>query len=166
MLKNAWRGKSQLSVDDATKCYRVVPLDTIIDPADTVEDYLENSKRLNIPMDCLYIDPNKTLSYTCKELINYNVGAALVVENKKLIGIFTERDVVKIISRFNAQPINDSICNFMTKKVTTVYQSQKLANAMKIMIKKKIRHLPIIEEKNSKILGMISIKDFAFNILK
>ena len=93
-----------------------------------------------------------------------NIGALMVIEEEKLLGIFSERDYArKIVLQGKAShdtPVNE----IMTKTVITVHPSDSLEHCMNLMSENRIRHLPI--EENKKVSGIISIGDVVNAIIK
>ena len=92
-----------------------------------------------------------------------NIGSLLVVDaEEKLIGIFTERDIMHCFAK--KVSMNEEIMgNVMTPKPITLDSSVDIAVAVQVMSEKKIRHLPITEDE--KIAGMISYRDLVSYLL-
>ena len=99
-----------------------------------------------------------------KMMAEKNIGALMVIEEEKLLGIFSERDYArKIVLQGKAShdtPVNE----IMTKTVITVHPSDSLEHCMNLMSENRIRHLPI--EENEKVSGIISIGDVVNAIIK
>ena len=86
----------------------------------------------------------------------YKIGALLVVENEKLVGIFTERDVLlKVIGHCN--PENTRVKDVMTINPLTVTGNMTVCEAMEIITERRFRHLPVMED--NKLIGLISSGD-------
>ena len=87
-----------------------------------------------------------------------NIGAIIVVDNNNSpIGIFSERDYARKIILKGKSSKDTLLDEVMTKKLITVTRDDKIDQGMEIMTEKKIRHLPVLE--NKKIIGIISIRD-------
>lgn len=99
-----------------------------------------------------------TISEAAKVMEENNVGSVLVVEEGKLKGIFTERDVVRAIAE--NIPVNEKIGKVMTTNVITVDEEDYLSKAVYIVSEKGVRHLPVIDKKGN-LVGIISAKDLA-----
>ena len=101
------------------------------------------------PQECVY-DALKLMS-------EKNVGALLVTDESKLLGIFSERDYARKIvlrGKFSREtPVED----IMSKKVAYVRPEQTIEACMALMTEKHIRHLPVMD--NSNVVGIISIGD-------
>jgi|TARA_B110000438_G_scaffold83290_1_gene82972 CBS domain-containing protein len=87
-----------------------------------------------------------------------NIGAIIIVDNNDFpVGIFSERDYARKII-LKGKSSNDTLLGeVMTKKLVTVTKDYKIDQCMEIMNEKRIRHLPVLE--NKKIVGIISIGD-------
>ncbi len=86
-----------------------------------------------------------------------DVGALPALDNKKLSGIFSERDFARLLAKESTFPLDTSIRDIMTKKVFTVTPSTSIEDCMRMMTEKHIRHLPVLE--NDQMVGLITIGD-------
>ena len=87
-----------------------------------------------------------------------NIGAIIIVDKKDFpIGIFSERDYARKIILKGKSSKDTLLDEVMTKELITVTRDYKIDQCMEIMNEKRIRHLPVLE--NKKIIGMISIGD-------
>ena len=94
-----------------------------------------------------------------------NIGAIIVVDNNDVpIGIFSERDYARKIILKGKSSKDTLLDEVMTKELITVTKDYKIDLCMEIMIEKKIRHLPVLEDK--KIVGIISIGDLLKIMIK
>ena len=102
------------------------------------------------------ISQDATILDALKLMADKDVGAVLVMEGEKLLGIFTERDYAR---RISLKGNNDStpIKEIMTKQVYCVTPEQTAEACMAQMVDKHFRHLPVI--KDGKVVGVISIND-------
>ena len=103
------------------------------------------------------IEPDKSV-YDAMQLMGArNIGALLVLEAGKLIGIITERDFSRNV-RLLDKPLRDvQVEEIMTRKVVFVGPDYTIEDCMRLITKMRIRHLPVME--NDQIIGMISIGD-------
>ena len=95
-----------------------------------------------------------------RTLSNLGVGALPVVDNGKLLGIITDRDVSVHAIAIGRDPQNTEVKIVMTKDVITCYEDQALAEAAEIMEKNKIRRLAVLN-RNEEIVGFLSVDDLA-----
>ena len=104
------------------------------------------------------IHPQATLADMVDKLVEQNCGSLVVVdESEKMIGIITERDILKSYAR-TRQALSDlKVADFMTTHVFTGTPEDDVSSTMGLMTKERVRHLPILEE--GRLAGMISIGD-------
>ena len=103
------------------------------------------------------IPPQATVLEALKRLAQHDIGALLVMEGEKLLGIFSERDYARklvLLGRFSKDTRVEEV---MTQEVVTVRPETDLAEAMRLMTEHRVRHLPVVE--GGKVVGVISIGD-------
>lgn len=93
-----------------------------------------------------------------------NIGALLIMEDEKLMGILSERDYARKVVLKGKASRETMVKDIMTEQVLTVTGADSIETCMEIMTQKHIRHLPIVE--NGKVLGMISIGDVVNAIIR
>ena len=124
-----------------------------------VRTILKNKKNLLIT-----VDGNTTVFDALKLMGEHNIGALMIIEDEKLLGIFSERDYARKIA-LKGKNSHDSLVNeIMTINVFTVNLEDSLEKCMELMRDKHIRHLPVVE--NDKAVGMISIGDVVNAIIE
>lgn len=85
----------------------------------------------------------------------YDIGFIPIVDNKKIIGVITDRDITtKAVSN---NDINNHISNYMTKNIISISSNSSISDALNTMKKNKIKRILISD--NKKIIGVISISD-------
>jgi CBS domain-containing protein len=110
------------------------------------------------------IQPDATVFSALEKMVEENVGALLVSDAGKFVGIFTERDYArKIILRGKASK-ETPISEIMMEHPVTVTPDTTVEACMKLMTDKFIRHLPVIE--NNKLIGLVSIGDIVKFIIE
>jgi CBS domain-containing protein len=92
-----------------------------------------------------------------------NIGAVLVVENGKLIGLFSERDYARKIVLQGKSSANTQVSEFMSSNLTVVNPTTFITDCMQLITDKHVRHLPVIE--NDHIMGIVSIGDIVSRII-
>jgi CBS domain-containing protein len=85
-----------------------------------------------------------------------NVGALLVVDEGRLVGIFSERDYARKIALLGKSSHDTPVAEIMTTKVVTIEPDRNAGECMALMTEKRIRHLPVME---NGLVGVISIGD-------
>jgi CBS domain-containing protein len=109
------------------------------------------------------VSPDVMVFDGLKLLASYGVGAILVMEQGKLIGIFSERDYTRKVALEGKNSRETPISEIMTRNVITVSPKTGTHECMSLMSTNKIRHLPVVD--GSKVLGMISIRDIMDDII-
>ena len=103
------------------------------------------------------ISPNATVLEAIKIMADKGVGALVVAEDEKLLGIFSERDYTRKIALMDRSSSNTLVADIMTVKVITVNLSHTVEECLGLMTDRHLRHLPVLE--NHKLVGFISIGD-------
>ena len=93
-----------------------------------------------------------------------NIGALLVMEDKELRGIISERDYARKIILKGKTSHETPVKEIMTEKVITVLPEDDIEKCMQLMSGRKIRHLPVM--KDNEVLGLISITDVVTAIIE
>lgn len=102
------------------------------------------------------VRPEETVQVAIARMLEENVGGVLVCESDRLLGIFTERDVLRLAGeggRFGVVRVGD----VMTRSVLTVSPDDEVLEAARLMGERRVRHLPVVEDGN--VLGLIGIRE-------
>lgn len=110
------------------------------------------------------IEPGAMVVDALKLMAEKMVGALLVLENGKLVGIFSERDYSRKIALMDRSSRTTPISQVMTGDLIFVSPSDTMESCMELMTEKRIRHLPVLE--NGNLIGIISIGDLVKNIIE
>ncbi len=107
--------------------------------------------------DLITISADATIEDALKLMVAKKIGAVLVEENGEIVGIWTERDLLRnsLVDSFN--PRNSRIGDYMTKELITVDGSENIYRMMDKFLGLRLRHLPV--EKEGKIIGLLSAGD-------
>jgi CBS domain-containing protein len=93
-------------------------------------------------------------------LVEENLGALLVYDaHEKAVGIITERDIVHGFEKWGALLGARYVSELMTAKPVTCFSHDSLKDLMPVMIDRGFRHLPVVEEDDDEVIGMISMRD-------
>jgi CBS domain-containing protein len=101
--------------------------------------------------------PNDTVRVAVDLLAQNRIGAVPVVEGDKIVGIFSERDIVRLLSSYGPEALDRSLDEVMTKSPVTCEPSMAVIGALSQMTQKRIRHLPVVD--GGRIIGFVSIGD-------
>ena len=103
------------------------------------------------------VSPDSMVIDALKLMAEKNIGAVIVTENNKLVGIFSERDYARKVVLKDKASDSTRISEIMTSNVYTVKTSSSIDDCMKIMTDKNFRHLPVVDD--GKLMGVISLGD-------
>ena len=101
--------------------------------------------------------PNDTVRTVVDLLAQNRIGAVPVVEGDSIVGIFSERDIVRLLSSYGPEALDRSLDEVMTKSPVTCDPGMAVIGALSQMTQKRIRHLPVID--GGRLVGFISIGD-------
>lgn len=121
----------------------------------TVETLLEQKKSREI----FSVRPNTTIEVVVKELKAKRIGALLVTDqNGTLLGILSERDIVRRMAETPGQTLPQTAEDLMTKDVATCSLGDPLLSVLREMTDNRFRHMPVTDE-TGKLLGIVTIGD-------
>jgi CBS domain-containing protein len=109
------------------------------------------------------LTPQMSVFDALKQLADHDVGAMMVMDAGKLVGVFSERDYTRKIALAGKASKETPVKDIMTANVLTVTPQTRTKDCMALMSQKKIRHLPVVD--GDKVLGMISIRDIMDDII-
>lgn len=105
----------------------------------------------------LIASPQTTVSAAAKLMAKRKVGAVIVVEDQKLVGIFTERDVVVRVIAEGRDTETTRLAEVMTTLLHSVGPDNTFGYAMLLMQENGFRHVPVVED--GKVIGIVSARD-------
>ena len=109
------------------------------------------------------VAPSVTVFEALRLLADYGVGAMIVMDQGRLVGVISERDYTRKVALQGRNSKETTVADIMTRDVITVDASTGTRACMTLMSQKKIRHLPVVA--GAKVLGMISIRDIMDDII-
>ena len=107
--------------------------------------------------------PEDTVFEALQLLAEYEVGALMVMDQGKLVGVISERDYTRKIALQGRNSKETKVKDIMTRNVLHVAPDTRTRACMTLMSEKKIRHLPVLD--GSTVVGMISIRDIMDDII-
>ena len=102
------------------------------------------------------VSPDATV-HALKVMGEKQVGAVLVLEGERLVGVFSERDYARKTIDHGKTSRDTLVREFMTSKVLWVEPNQTVEECMALMTEKHVRHLPVLQD--GKVIGVVSIGD-------
>ena len=103
------------------------------------------------------VGPDTPVSECVRLMTASKIGALIVLDGERLIGIFTERDALNKVLAGDLDPGNTKVSEVMTKDPFCIRSTTTVADAMKLITKRRFRHLPIVD--NGKVLAVVSSGD-------
>ncbi len=119
----------------------------------TIQQLLATKKHQEV----ISIAPHRPVFDALVVLAEYEIGALMVLEGEKLVGIFSERDYAREVVLKGKSSKTTAVSEVMTANVISVKLGDTVEQAMTVMTEKRIRHLPVLD--NAKVVGMLSIGD-------
>ena len=110
-----------------------------------------------------HVSPADSVFDALKLLAEYEVGALMVMERGRLVGVLSERDYTRKVALQGRNSRETTVAEIMTRNVVVVSPSVGTKDCMAIMSQKRIRHLPVLDGET--VLGMISIRDIMNDII-
>ncbi|PJZ67995.1 CBS domain-containing protein, partial [Leptospira perolatii] len=117
-----------------------------------VSEILEKKDR-----QILSVDPNTSVWDAIRFMNKYDIGSVMVLSGEKLVGIFTERDVLHITAKDRDGLFDKPVSEVMSTSLTTMSPNTEVDEVLNIMLKKRIRHMPILD--GGHLVGIVSIGD-------
>jgi len=103
------------------------------------------------------ISPDATVYEAIEMMSNKNVGALLVMEGERLVGMISERDYTRKVFLRGKRSRETNVTEIMSTQLTTTRPQEGVEKCLRLMTDKHIRHLPVLDD--DKVVGVISIGD-------
>lgn len=103
------------------------------------------------------IDPASSLQQAAGLLAERRIGCVPVIEDGEVVGMLSERDIVRAVGEYGADAFARSVRELMTSQVVAVTSELPVITALSLMTRRRIRHLPVVE--GGQLTGFISIGD-------
>src|SRR3954469_22171021 len=100
------------------------------------------------------VPPSVSIAEAVAEMNRHRVGSVLIIDGNRLVGIFTERDVLRRVVGAGLDPKRAAVADVMTAGVITISPEVSIEETMVIFTEKRCRHLPVVED--GRLVGTIS----------
>ncbi len=113
--------------------------------------------------DIFSISPEATVLKAVEMMDAKNVGALLVMDRERLVGIISERDYTRKVMLRGKRSRETKVAEIMSTNVTVTHPREPVETCLRLMTDKHIRHLPVLE--GDKVVGVISIGDLVKHVI-
>lgn len=107
--------------------------------------------------DLVSISPDRTVADAVSLLAQRRIGAVPVLDGDRVVGVFSERDVIRCLNDAGAGALDQSVSAVMTTPAVTIGPDDSVLGALSLMTQRRVRHLPVVE--NGRVVGIVSIGD-------
>jgi len=112
---------------------------------------------LNGKGQVISIAPDASLQQAVAILAERRIGCLPVLDGEEVVGMLSERDIVRCVAQRGAEALDKTVRELMTSPVVTVGSDLAVITALSLMTKRRVRHLPVVED--GKLIGFVSIGD-------
>jgi CBS domain-containing protein len=105
----------------------------------------------------------QTVLETVRAMVERNIGAVPVVHNNKLVGIFSERDLMRRVVAEGHDPRSTCLAEVMTDDPLSIHMNEELESCLALMRRHSFRHLPVCHD--GQLVGMVSLRDILLHDL-
>jgi CBS domain-containing protein len=110
------------------------------------------------------VGPNTLVTECVRKMTAEKIGALIVMDSERLIGIFTERDALNKVLAAGLAPGSTKVAEVMTKDPYCIQPTTTVGDAMELVTRRRFRHLPVV--KNGKVLAVVSSGDLTHWLVK
>jgi len=118
----------------------------------TVNQLLDEKGR-----EVIAIGPDAPVLEAIRRMAEHGIGALLVMEGPRLVGVVSERDYARKVILMGRSSAETAVHEIMSRTVTTVQPTDSVDHCMRVVTEGRFRHLPVVEE--GQVLGVLSIGD-------
>jgi CBS domain-containing protein len=134
--------------------------------------FMRSRDKRRAPLDRIFeerqpihsVRPDTSVSDCVRMMTAEKIGALIVMDGERLIGIFTERDALNKVLATGRDPVSTKVSEVMTKDPFCIPPATTVGEAMELVTKRRIRHLPVVE--NGKVLAVVSSGDLTHWLVK
>ena len=134
--------------------------------------FRQSRDKRGTPMDKVFteragvhsVGPDTPVTECVRRMAAENIGALIIMDGEKLLGIFTERDALNKVLAGGLDPIHTKVSEVMTKDPICIAPTTTVGAAMELVTRRRIRHLPVLE--NGKVRAVVSSGDLTHWMVK
>jgi len=112
--------------------------------------------------DVRVVRPDTSVKEVVATMNKFDIGSVIIVQGERPVGIITERDILRRLVEPCLAPETLSARQVMTSPVTTISETASIEEAARLMAKKKVKRLPVVN--NGKLMGIVSFTDIVFKV--
>lgn len=110
--------------------------------------------------------PDSTVEEAVRVMAERNIGLILVVDDEgNLVGVFSERDVIRRVLARGLDPAKTRLSEVMTPNPKSIDPEATVEEALRLMARLGVRHLPVVDRESGKLVGVVSVKDIEAAII-
>ncbi len=110
-----------------------------------------------------HVRPDDTVFAALELLAGWEVGALMVMDHGRLVGVFSERDYTRKVALQGRNSRETTVAEIMSRRVVSVGPAADVLHCIALMREHRIRHLPVID--GATVLGMISVRDLLDDVI-
>jgi CBS domain-containing protein len=103
------------------------------------------------------VPPDTPVYHAIERMNRMRIGSLLVMDDRKIHGIFSERDVLIRVVTADRNPREVSVAQVMTKTISTASPEDRVTDVIALMTRRRIRHVPVVA--NTRLVGLVSLGD-------
>jgi CBS domain-containing protein len=107
--------------------------------------------------EVLTIAPTDPVTTLLETLVEHNVGALIVLDGGEVVGVVSERDIVRRVAAAGASVLDETVDALMTSTVVTCSSGDSIDSIAETMTARRIRHMPVLDD--GRLVGVVSIGD-------
>ena len=107
--------------------------------------------------EVIHVTPSHSVAEAIALLARHRIGAVPVLDGGKVVGVFSERDVIHGLADGDTAALQRPVADAMTAPALTVEPGENVLGALSLMTRRRIRHLPVVD--NGRVIGIVSIGD-------
>jgi CBS domain-containing protein len=110
------------------------------------------------------VEPDQPVLEAIRRMAEHSVGALLVMRDEQLFGVVSERDYARKIILKGRSSSDTAVRQIMSSPAITVRPDQSVAECMRLMTERRVRHLPVVE--SNRVVGVLSIGDLVRSVVE